>query len=148
MSDYEKELAIHDWIVDWADYDIETRSNVQNPKPDPDHDNPYGTMINKTAICAGYTSTFQLFMDLLGVECITVNGSNRISGEVHAWNMVRIEGDWYCVDVTWNDPYGGSGSSITRYRYFNVTSEFMEETGHHWDTDKTPVADAGKLYKE
>jgi len=148
MSDYEKELAVHDWIIDWVSYDEEAASNSPFAKPDPDNDNPYGALYSRKAICSGYTSTFQLFMDMLGIECITVNGHYSRTGEKHAWNMVRIEGEWYNVDTTWNDPIGGFVPSSARHKYFNVTSQYMRDTGHEWDESLTPIADAGKLYRE
>lgn len=146
MSDYEKELAIHDWIVDWADYDKEAYNNSPKAKPDPDNDNPYGVIFQKKAICSGYTSTFQLFMDLLGIECISVKGVYQNTSGEHAWNMVRLDREWYCVDVTWDDPSGGIQSTSTKHQYFNVTSQYMRETKHQWDESTTPIADAGKLY--
>ena len=146
MSDYEKELAIHDWIVGWVAYDEETLSNSPNAKPDPDNDNPYGALYHKKAICSGYTSTFQLFMDLLGIECITVHGSYTLTGEEHAWNMVRIGGEWYCVDVTWDDPLGNYIPADKRHEYFNVPSRYMKATRHQWDESTTPVADADQLF--
>jgi len=146
MSDYEKELALHDWIINQVSYDEEAINNSPNAKPDPNNDNPYGVIFSKKAICYGYTRTFQLFMDLVGIECITVEGEYAISGEIHAWNMVRIAGEWYCVDVTWNDPIGNNIRASDRHQYFNVTSQFMRETMHQWDESTTPVADAGKLY--
>jgi len=147
MSDYEKELAIHDWIIDWASYDTEAKSNAPNAKPDPDNENPYSVLINKKGICSGFTSTFQLFMDLVDVECITVNGTANYGNE-HAWNMVRIDGEWYCVDVTWNNPTasGNIDPQATAHRYFNVTSQFMWDSSHRWDRSTTPEATAPKLY--
>ena len=145
MSEYEMELAIHDWIIDWAEYDREAISNAPNAKPDPDGDNPYGLLINKNAICRGYTTAFQLFMDMLGIECITVDGTARRGVEVHAWNMVRLDGDWYCVDVTWNDPIGpGNISPLIAHRFFNVTSKFLRDTDHQWDASNVPEAVSDK----
>ena len=146
MSDYEKELTIHDWIIDWMAYDEETLSNSPNAKPDPDNDNPYGALYHKKAICSGYTSTFQLFMDLLGIECITIHGTYTLTGEEHAWNMVRIDGEWYCVDCTWDDPIGTHIQAAAKHEYFNVPSWYMKATRHQWDESVTPVADADKLY--
>ena len=146
MSDYEKELTIHDWIIDWTQYDKDANNNSPDANPDPDNDNPYGLIFNKKSICRGYTTTFQLFMDLLGIECIIVEGIAAHSGNEHAWNMVRIDGKWYCVDVTWNDPSGGDQSNYAKHEYFNVTSEFMRDTGHIWDESTTPIADSGKLF--
>ena len=146
MSDYEKELAINDWIVGWADYDREALSSSPDAKPDTDNDNPYGVLSRKKSICSGYTSTFRLFMDLLDIECISVSGIATHNGGEHAWNMVRIDGKWYCVDVTWNDPIVDNPDAGLKHKYFNVTSQFMRETGHNWDEETVPIADSGKLY--
>ena len=145
MSEYDMELAIHDWIIKWADYDREAISNAPNAKPDPDNDNPYGLLVNKNAICMGYTSTFKLFMDMVGIECIIVEGSARQGVEPHAWNMVRLDGEWYCVDVTWNDPIGsGNTNTYVFHKYFNVTSQFLRDNDHQWDESTAPEATADK----
>ncbi|MCL2166535.1 MAG: hypothetical protein FWH49_04520, partial [Clostridiales bacterium] len=146
MDAYDKELAIHDWIIEWADYDSESLSNAPDAKPDPDNDNPYGLLVGKRAVCMGYTTTFQLFMDMLNIECITVRGA-ATSGE-HAWNMVRLDGEWYCVDLTWDDPSRAAQSDAVKHQYFNVTSDFMRRSRHFWDENEVPEATAGKLYKE
>ena len=145
MDAYSKELAIHDWIIHWADYDRGALSNTQNAIPDPDNDNPYGLLLRKKAICKGFTSTFQLLMDMLNVECITVNGSS-VNGE-HAWNMVRLDGEWYCVDVTWDDPISLIKTPEIHHRYFNVNSAYMKDSGHIWDESAFPESTAGKLYR-
>lgn len=138
MSDYEKELAIHDWIISQSVYDSEAASNAPDAKPDPNNDNPYGLLMNGKAICSGFTSTFQLFMDMLQIECISVQGGAEGRGE-HAWNMVRIDDKWYCVDVTWDVP-------AMQHTYFNVNSAFMRETQHEWDAATVPEATAPQLY--
>ena len=140
MSELEKETIINDWIVDWASYDKEASSNAPDAKPDPDNDNPYGVLFSKKAICWGYTHTFQLFMDLLDIECITIGGIASHNGNEHAWNMVRIDEKWYCVDVTWNDPTGND-SSASKRKYLNVSSQYMLDTGHKWDESSAPVAE-------
>ena len=123
MSGYEKELAIHDWMVQWADYDHSHAAESLSP---------LAFLRDRKAICLGYANTFQILMDLLDIECITVVGAAYHSSEDHAWNMVRLDGDWYCVDVTWDDSGG--------HRYFNVTSDFMRATDHQWDYDGVPEA--------
>ena len=143
MTEYEKELAIFDWIIDWADYDYETQNPLPSARPTPDNDNPYGPLFGKRAICSGYTSTFQLFMDMLEIECITVNGTAYRGTEEHAWNMVRLDGEWYCVDVTWGDPIGAfGGNDWVKHQFFNVTSRFMRETDHQWEESGVPEATA------
>lgn len=149
MTDYEKELAIHDYLVFHADYDeAELSHGAAGLTPDPDNDNPYGFLINGKGICLGYTLTFQLFMDMLDVECITVRGYAYMRTEDHAWNMVRLDGEWYCVDVTWDDPVFSWDVPETMKlyyarAYFNVTSDYLRDSDHQWDED-VPEATATK----
>lgn len=144
MSDYEKELAIHDWIIDNTSYDLEADSKSKNAEPNPNNDNPYGVLIDGTGICSGYSSAFQLFMDMLDIGCITINGTSG-SGGPHAWNMVYIENEWYCIDVTWDDPIGNLlpwEKDNIQHKYFNVTSEYMRKTKHEWIEAAYPEAKA------
>ena len=143
MTDYEKELAVHDFIIRSTQYDhaeLEHRPDSAG-NPDLDNSNPYGALIRGRAICLGYSSTFQLMMDCLGIECITVHGQGNRTLDEHAWNMVRLDGDWYCVDVTWDDPAGEPQLSIL-HKYFNVTSDFLRQTRHYWDEETVPEATA------
>ncbi|MGN1002204.1 MAG: transglutaminase domain-containing protein [Oscillospiraceae bacterium] len=134
MSDYEKERAMYAWLTenveyDWSHYDPEETT----PR---DSYEPYGAVMNGKAVCLGYATAFQLFMDLLDVACITVVGASFDSTEDHAWNMVCLDGTWYCVDATWD---AGRGT----WSYFNVTSVWMAETNHQWDYENVPLATAG-----
>ncbi len=140
MTPLEKERALHDYMTENGRYDPEASSNDPNASPDPDNDNPYGFLINGVGICYGYARTFQLLMDLTGIECVTVEAQSVASGgslTEHAWNMVCLDGKWYCVDVTWDDPSGW----MPNHTYFNQTSDFFRQTGHVWDEELYPTAD-------
>ena len=147
MSDFEKELAVHDWIVENGEYDDTVYSNASRSGRVGYRD-PYGILVKGYGNCLGYASSFQLLMDLCGVECITVVGAAFDSRSDHAWNMVRLDGEWYCVDVVWDDsladPENAPPSTVARYRYryFNVTSDRMRETDHQWDYLHVPEATA------
>ena len=135
MSSREKELALYTWLTSNLDYDWDHQNG---PKyMDPDSGNPYGALVNQKAICLGFATTFQLLMDMADVECITVVGAAFNSREDHAWNMVRLEGEWYCVDATWD-----MGSHPEYFSYFNVTSDWMAKTDHQWDYSAVPEATA------
>lgn len=137
MSDFEKELAIHDWLTHWSSFDLSAFSRNPGSGEDADSDTPYGVLMNQSGNCWGYASTFQLLMDMLQIECVTVYGTPRSSGVEHAWNMVRLDGEWYCVDAAWDDPIGGSPN----HRYFNKTSEDFRSSGiHDWDESAYPEA--------
>jgi hypothetical protein len=143
MADHEKELAIHDWIAGHTAYDEGLLSNAPEAEPHPENDNPYGLLVGQQAACEGYASTFQLFMDMLEIECITVHGTDLWGYEEHVWNMVRLDdGEWYCVDVTWDDTADvlGRKGEPTGRKYFNVTSDYMRYNDHQWDPEGIPVA--------
>ena len=133
MSAIEKEKAIYDWLCSNCSYD-QRHYNVPNNAPRSSYE-PYGAIVDGKAVCLGYATAFQLFMDALDIECITVVGSAFRSKEDHAWNMVKIDGEWYCVDATWD---AGCGSEW--YSYFNVSSDYMALTGHQWEYDKYPLS--------
>ena len=142
MSAYQQELAIHDWMVAWASYDHNTLSHIPGEEGGSDSDNPYGFLVGKRGICLGYASTFQLFMDLLDIPCRTVNGTAHAGTADHAWNLVRLDGEWYGVDVTWDDPT--THMKVTRetaHRFFNVTSQFLRDNDHQWDAAGVPEAE-------
>lgn len=142
MSDYEKELAIHDWITEHSGFSMSAFSRAPGSDEEADSDTPYGVLINRNGNCWGYSSTFQLFMDMLDIECMTVYGIPNNSGVEHSWNMVKLDGEWYCVDCAWDDPIGG----IPCHTYFNVTSEYLRSGSiHRWDEASVPEA-AGTAY--
>lgn len=137
MSAPEKELAIHDWLTGWSSFDMSAFSRAPGQGSGTPSDIPYGVLLQRSGNCWGYASTFQLFMDLLDIECITVYGLPSSSGVEHAWNMVRLDGEWYCVDAAWDDPIGGQPG----HTYFNVTSDFLRRGSiHRWDETAVPEA--------
>lgn len=115
-STYEVILSAHDLLVDNVEYD-KTLSN-QNIR------NVYGTLCNNKAVCEGYAKTFKYMMDAVNIPCIVVIGNatnSKGENESHAWNYVKIDGIWYGIDATWDDPVligGGKLSNKDKYKYF------------------------------
>ncbi|MCL2463334.1 MAG: hypothetical protein FWF44_11760, partial [Defluviitaleaceae bacterium] len=120
MSDYDKELAIHDYLAANVAYD------ASGGAPDASH-KAYGALVNRLAVCNGYCKAFKLLMDLEGVPCDVVYGTASDSGENigHAWNRVCLDGDWYNVDVTFDATGGRTGAPFMIYDYFNVTDSLL-----------------------
>ena len=137
MSDYEKELAIHDYITEWSRFDYSVFGRSGSDGFMDGSNTPYGVLIDRSAMCHGYSSTFQLFMDMLDIECMTVFGTPNGNGVQHSWNMVKLDDEWYCVDCAWDDPIGGSPC----HTYFNVTSDYLRRGSiHRWDESSVPEA--------
>lgn len=146
MTDVEKEKAVHDYLCINMDYD--TPAVDYESKADPDADNPYGMLVGHYGICSGYASTFKLFMDCFDIECIIVEGKANGLEEDHAWNKIHIDGKWYNVDVTWDDPvyYDEQGNVVTEswdenYQFFNCPDNVLEATEHYWNHDLYPESD-------
>lgn len=76
----------------------------------------------------------------MGIPCATVEGIAN-TGKDHAWNKVQLDGEWYCVDATWDNPIDGDA----HYILFNVTDEFLLALGFQWDNASSPEAN-GILY--
>lgn len=91
MGEYDKVKAIHDWIVNNTRYAYSGR-----------YGGPCGPILDGTAVCEGYSHSFELLCSLSDVDCLFVSG--KCNGEAHGWNKVRVDGVWYNVDVTWDDP--------------------------------------------
>lgn len=135
MSPLEMERAIYRWITQNVAYDYDHYDPMAALAPE--SSTPYNPLVEGKGICLGFAVTFQLFMDMLDVPCITVIGAANQSLEDHAWNMVSLDGRWYCVDSTWD-----TGLSEKNWRYFNVTSDWLAERDHQWDYGAVPEATA------
>lgn len=122
-SEYEKELAIHDYITRTTKYDKKAELNpFANMVMDSAYD-AYGVLVEKEGVCIGYAEAFQYLCYMVGIN------SNVVYGNAHIWNTAQIDGEWYQVDVTWNDPIKSDGSSGDgNHNYFNLTSAKMYQT--------------------
>ena len=124
-SDYDKALKVHDALVNSLEYDSSTnRTNTHNI---------YGSLVEKTVVCEGYAKAFKYILDSLNVECILVSGdATNSSGETeaHMWNYIKLDGNWYGVDVTWDDPIivGGFSNNIIRHNYFCKGKNVFKES--------------------
>ena len=121
MTDYEKELAIHDYIVTHCEYGYEDYSNDYAYRA-------YGALVQGKAVCNGYAEAMALLLNCVGVESDIMTG--WANGELHAWNRVKLDGNWYQVDSTWDDPVPDRGE-FAGHQFFNVTDDIMDDT-HDW----------------
>ncbi len=126
MTDYDKELKIHDYIVLNTAYDHD--NFIKNTIPDSSY-TIEGLLNTGLAVCQGYAETFKMFMDILGIDCYVISGYG--DGLGHAWNAIKLDDEWYYVDVTWDDPTPDVPGNID-YGYLNVTAEQLAQD-HSWD---------------
>ena len=102
-SDYERLAFIHDALVEKCAYDMQAKTN---PAQNPDAYEAYGALVSGSAVCEGYSKAMKLLCDRIGIPCVLVGGS--AGGEAHMWNYVQLDGGYYLLDATFDDPVGGS----------------------------------------
>lgn len=124
-TEYEIALFMHDYLINNADYDLTYT-----------HYFPDGVLLHGTGVCQSYATAYQILMEEMGVECVFVIG---VAGEDHSWNMVKINGDWYHVDCTWDDPVGAAGGE--NHSYFCISDEMMA-LDHTWNAALYPTCDS------
>lgn len=131
MTSYEKEEAIYQWMCKNVKFDDGSMSAI--PTAGEFCDRPYGVLKNKKAVCVGYATTFRLFMEMLDIPCKVVH-DKELS---HSWDLVKLDEDWYHVDLTFDNNGDGSSGS---YRNFNMTDVLAERNGHDWERGDYPEA--------
>lgn len=128
MSDFEKEKAIHDYIVSSVAYDTALINHSD-----------YGALFNKhTTVCQGYALLCYKMLTDAGITARLVISDNGPDEDGHAWNMVQINGKWYHLDCTYDDPVPDIKGRV-EYNYFNRTDSEMAKN-HTWDRTKYPQA--------
>lgn len=123
MDDYQTAKALHDWLVLNCKYDMRLYSGNM---PDISY-TAYGPLKYGTSVCAGYAKAYLALLESAGMEAEYVTGDTDRGG--HAWNIVKVDGEWYHVDVTWDDPTPDRAGYI-RYNYFLRSDKALDR---HFD---------------
>lgn len=131
MNEHEKIKAIHDWVVSHVEYDKTLK-----------HYTAYDAVTLGETVCQGYSLLGYKMLKQAGLTVLIAEGTVN-TGE-HAWNMVQVDGVWYHLDLTWDDPVAAAsaGSQITaqkvspsestiRYNYYLRTDEELR-VDHQW----------------
>ena len=97
MNDLQKVLALHDWLAIHLQYDQATAAGTSVNR---DSFTAYGALVNRKAVCEGYALAYQSLLKRCGIQAVTISSESMN----HGWNLVCLGGEWYHVDVTWDDP--------------------------------------------
>lgn len=125
MSDYEKVKVLNEYVINLVDYDWSLQKNTA-----------YNALVDKKAVCQGYALLLDKLLEKAGIPSIIIGGN--LSGTPHAWNIVKIDGNWYHVDATNND--------TNNNKFFLVSDEFMIQNRFVWDRNYYPSATSNYVY--
>ena len=133
MSDLEKEIMIIEWLVGNCRYEIGENWSRSTA---------YSCIVLGKAQCSGYADAFLQTAKLCGLDV------RYVYSETHAWNLVKLDGDWYHVDVTWEDPVGQNeyGFGNLRNTYINLTDDQIRTVGSHDTWELTSISASGTKY--
>lgn len=124
MTDEQKVKAIHDYLIYHADYysgDINHRPGWSSAVK--------GVIMEHEGVCNSYALAFYTMATAEGIPCRVISGTatNSIgSTGLHAWNQVQLDGKWYYIDCTWDDPTGGGHERTTYYLSETLWSNHVE----------------------
>ncbi|MDE5716621.1 MAG: InlB B-repeat-containing protein [Lachnospiraceae bacterium] len=111
MTDLQKAIVLHDYLTVNCEYDKENLD--KGTVPNVSH-STYGVFANRTAVCDGYALSYKYLLQQVGIDCYMVT-SEEIN---HAWNLIKLDGEYYQVDVTWDDPtWDLVGRSVHTYMF-------------------------------
>lgn len=136
MSALQKAIALHDYLTVNCEYDKENYDN--NEIPDASY-TAYGTLVNRTSVCEGYALTYKYLLNQSGIKCLMVR-SDKMN---HAWNLVQLDGKYYQVDVTWDDPTWDQIGRARHQHMFRSDDAFETACEHYgWTvTEGSEVVD-------
>ena len=134
-SDYGKALWLHDWLIQQLDYDNSLKwSSAES------------ALTRKLGTCQAYESAYSQLLTAAGIE----NAETRDTYDGHTWNAMKLDGEWYQVDCTWDDTKDNFYNFDATHLYFGLTDELMAlaHKGHNniyttagYSTRSTSLAD-------
>ncbi len=128
MTAYDKLKYFHDYLV----------LNCSSSTDYEYADTVYGALVKGQALCEGYAKAFSYLCNKTGIENMIVTG---YTNEAHMWNMVKVDGNWYHIDVTWDKPSGMLAEmypDMIMYQYFMVTDSVIENDHSVWTIHTAP----------
>lgn len=120
MNDKDKITAIHNYIINNTVYDRVRANDTENNSGYLSH-TAYGVLISGKGICGGYSDAMAIFLNRLNIN------NYKISSDNHIWNYVKLDNNWYHLDLTWDDPISNTGENILTHNFFLINTQALEQ---------------------
>ena len=122
LTDVQKALLLHDRLALHCEYDMGVYTSAG---PGPNARNIYGSLVERKAVCDGYTRAYLYLLGKVGIKSV-MNRSAKLN---HSWNIVWIGGKPYHVDVTFDDPTIDMTGRVS-HENFLLSSDALYQTKH------------------
>lgn len=123
MTNIDKIKVFHDYIINNTVYDEET---------DKDDYNAYELITTGKSICGGYSDIMSIYLNTLEIQ------NYKITSKDHVWNLVNLDGVWYHLDVTWDDPVASDGNQYLIHNFFMISTQelfALDNVEHNYDAN-------------
>lgn len=134
MTDEEKALVLHDYIVDNTVYDSSDDIPAESYTS-------YSVIMDNIGVCQGYSLAYNLLLSRVGIEAKYVSSTAM----VHGWSMVKLDEKWYHADLTWDDP---TNVEMVSHNYFLLSDEGITNLAHYGWSDRLPKCSDDKYESE
>ena len=140
QSEYDKIRNMHDYLKNNLQYDMNAVGNscLSNRHIAESH-TIVGALLNHKCVCEGFAKAMKYLCDKVGIECWVVSGkgSSSVATGSHSWNIVKINGCYHHVDVTWDNQYAET-SNTPNYGYLNLSDDEIAKD-HTWERKYYPA---------
>ena len=123
MNNYDKIKAFHDYIVNSTIYDEENRFESYTA---------YNLITSGISICGGYSDIMAIYINQLDIK------NYKITSRNHIWNLVELDGTWYHLDATWDDPVASDGKQYLIHNFFMIPTNklfSLDRLEHNYDKE-------------
>lgn len=122
MTDIDKAKVLFDFVCDDTKYVLKEDYGVYTG---------YGALVNREAVCQGYTATYNYMCRSLGIKVLGLNGTIKKNEEKHIWTIADLDGKIVHIDTTWGD---NSIRNAINHSFFCANNDFMYKS-HDWEED-------------
>lgn len=123
MNTTDKIKVFHDFIINNTIYDESKNESSYNA---------YNLITTGKSICGGYSDIMAIYLNKLGIQNYRITSSN------HIWNLIQLDGVWYHLDATWDDPVTSDGKQYLLHNFFMISTEqllSLDKVEHNFDTN-------------
>ena len=123
MSNLDKIKIFHNHIVNKTKYDQDNTFESYTA---------YNLLTSGISICGGYSDIMAIYLNMIGLQNYKINSDN------HIWNLVNLDGVWYHLDMTWDDPIASDGKQYLIHNFFLISTEQLHKLDsieHNFDSN-------------